>query len=158
MYPSINRRFRWTHMYKTRSSAHIHVNKTNIAGFRSTKFDKTEDHLKDSQTDIPVVCRNTRQSNALRFAHNSSKRSGLLFYPTISTSGQLSAIMKRKQLRKRASISEFEIESSMFEIKSNCGHNLVLGKYDVDSKPDLANNFLPEFLRKSYTRLDFRSG
>jgi hypothetical protein len=125
-------------MYKTRSSAHIHVNKTNIAGFRSTKFDITEDHLKYSQTDIPVVCRNTRQSNALRFAHNSSKRSGLLFYPTISTSGQLSAIMKRKQLRKRASISEFEIES----VRLNSCRLSLETYYEIELPDELAISFI----------------
>lgn len=39
-------------MYKTISFDHIQVNKTNIAVFRSTKFDITEDHLKDNLTDI----------------------------------------------------------------------------------------------------------
>ncbi|MCK9440467.1 MAG: hypothetical protein M0Q13_03490 [Methanothrix sp.] len=78
------------------------------------------------------------QSKALRFAHNSSKRSGLLFYPTISTSRQLSAIMKRKQLRKRASISEFEIESARL---NSCRLSLET-YYEIELPDELAISFI----------------
>ncbi|MFZ3149121.1 MAG: hypothetical protein WA137_08760 [Methanothrix sp.] len=78
------------------------------------------------------------QSKALRFAHNPSKRSRLLFYPKISTSGQLSAIIKRKQLRKRASIFEFEIDSARLNSR-----RLLLETYSEMALPDeLAISFI----------------
>jgi hypothetical protein len=55
-----------------------------------------------------VVCRKYGKSKALRFALNSYNAADAFLPEAFDLSGLLLAIMKRTQLRKRASIFEFK--------------------------------------------------